>query len=114
MAKPTLRMKDHSGQEHKTYLYEGTRIEVLPYFLYEVSIYKYWNSGACMLGSKFFKSDKLLNLKYYRKVENHDGFSIEKEVTLMGAPSQFIREKKLPEYKPIIKTKKLRKNETVR
>ena len=53
------RMKDRSGQEPKTYVYDGSRIEVLPYFLYEVCINKYWKWGFCVLGSRFFKTDRL-------------------------------------------------------
>lgn len=99
-------MKNRSGQEPKTYIYEGTRIEVLPYFLYEVCIYKHWNSGACVLGSRFFKSDRLLKIRCSSKFKQFSGYAIEKEITLIGAPYQFIRESNLSEYKPIIKTKK--------
>lgn len=99
-------MKNRSGQEPKIYIYEGIKIEVLPYFLYEVCIYKHWDTGSCMLGSRFFKSDKLLNIKCSNKFKRFSGYTIEKELTLMGAPYQFIRERNLSEYKPISKTKK--------
>lgn len=107
-------MKNRSGQRPKIYIYEGVKIEALPYFLYEVCIYRYWNSGFCVLGSRFFKSDKPLNIKCPSKFKQFDGYTIEKEISLIGAPYQFIKERNLSEYKPISKTKKLRKNETVR
>lgn len=107
-------MKNHSGQESKTYICNGSRIEVLPYFLYELNIYKYWENGVCVLESRFFKLDKPLDIKHYSKFKKGDDCLIEKEITLLGAPLQFIRENKLSEYKPNCKTKKLRKNETVR
>ena len=55
--------KDRSGQEPKSYVYNGIRIEVSKFFLYEVSLHKYWKNGYCLLGSKLFKSDKLLNIR---------------------------------------------------
>lgn len=103
------RMKNRSGQEPKTYIYNDTRIEVLPYFLYEVCLYKYWQSGFCVLGNRFFKSDKLLDIKCQSKLKKFDGYSVEKEITLVGAPYKFIRENNLSEYKPNVKTKKLRR-----
>lgn len=101
-----IRTKDHSGQEPKTYIFDNNRIEVVPYFIYEVGLYKYWKSGFCMLGTRTFKSDKFLNIKCKRKVKRYDTYFIEKEIVLIGAPYQFIRENNLPEYKPIINIKK--------
>lgn len=62
-----------------------------------------------MLGNRFFKSDKLLDIKCHSKFKKCDGYSVEKEITLIGAPYQFIRENNLSEYKPNVKTKKLRR-----
>lgn len=104
-----VQQRDRSGLNHKVYNYDGVKIEILPYFLYEVCIYKYWKSGFCMLGSRFFKSDTLLNIKHNHKFKRYDEYIIEKEVTLIGAPYQFIRENKLSEYKSNIKSKKPRR-----
>lgn len=104
-----VQMKNRSGQEPKVYVYEGIKIEALPYFLYEVCIYKHWDSGACVLGSRFFKSNKLLKINSFSKFKRFNGYTIEKEITLIGAPYQFIRERNLSEYKPIVKIKKLKR-----
>lgn len=67
-----------------------------------------------MLGSRFFKSDKLLSIKCLSEFKRYKDYLIEKEITLVGAPAKFIRENNLSEYKSIVKNKKPRKNETVR
>ena len=103
------RKKDRIGQQPPTYLYCDSRIEVLPYFLYEVCIYKYWGWGSCLLGSKFFRTSKPLNIDHFNKSKKYDGYSIDKEISLVGAPYEFIEENKLPMYKPNIKPKKLKK-----
>ena len=103
------RMKDRSGQEPKTYVYDGSRIEVLPYFLYEVCINKYWKYGFCVLGSRFFKTDKLLHIKHKNLLKCYKDHTIEKEIFLVGAPYEFIRENNLPVYEPNIKNKKVKK-----
>lgn len=104
-----VQTKDPSGEKSKTYIFDGIRIEVLPYFIYEVNLYKYWKGGFCMLGTRTFKSDRFLNIKCKRKIKRYDTYFIEKEVTLIGAPYQFIRENNLPEYKSVINTKKLKR-----
>lgn len=103
--------KDHSGLETKTYVYEGNRIEVLPYFLYEVCINKYWKNGFCVLGSRFLRTDKLLHIKHGNLLRNYGDCIIEKEISLIGAPYEFIRENNLPVYELNVKNKKLKKNE---
>lgn len=108
------RMKDRSGQEPKTYVYDGSRIEVLPYFLYEVCINKYWKWGFCVLGSRFFKTDRLLHIKCRNALKYYKDYVIEKEISLIGAPYEFIRENNLPVYEPNVKKKKSRKNERTR
>lgn len=102
-------IKGHSGQEYNTYLYEGSRIEVLPFFLYEIRIVKYWKGGFCVLGSQFISTDELLHIKYTNILKHYNNYVIEKEISLMGAPYEFIEENNLPIYKPNVKKKKLRK-----
>lgn len=91
-------MKDPTGQEHKIYLYKGKKVELMPFFLYEVCIYKYWNGGCCILGTKFFKSNKPINLSKYRKVKTYGNYSIEKTISLEGIPASFVKECNIPEY----------------
>ena len=97
--------KDHSGQEPKSYVYDGIRIEVSKFFLYEVSLHKYWKNGYCLLGSKLFKSDKLLNIRCPRVYKRFKEYTIEKEISLIAAPQEFITEMGLPVYENIIKNK---------
>lgn len=95
---------DHSGSPK--YNYKGSSISILPYFLYEVSIHKYWKLGYCLLGYKYFKSDKLLDNSIETK--KFDGYSISKEINLIAAPYKFIVENNLQKFE------KLKKNEKVR
>lgn len=100
MAEPTIPVSYRFGEN---------RIEPMPYFLYEVSIYKITKNMACILDSKYFKSDKLLKIKKdaeYKKVK--DG-TIARYIDLLGAPMEFIQENNLPIYelrKPSKKKKK--------
>lgn len=109
MDEPINPLKGHSGQENKSYVFNGLRIEVLPYFLYEVSLHKYWKNGYCLLGTRYFRSDSLLAIKKDRKYKKCKDYIVEKEICLLGAPYGFIRENNLPVYEPIIKQKKSRK-----
>lgn len=81
----------------------------MPYFLYEVSVYKLAPNMACILGSKFFKSDKLLNIKKDVEYKKAKDFTIVRYIDLLGAPMSFIEENNLPIYelrKPFKKKKK--------
>lgn len=109
MAKRTQSQKGHSGDESKLYSYKGSIIRVLPYFLYEVKVYKYSRLEFIVLGSKYYKSDTLLSIKFCNTVKYYDGYSIEHEISLVGTPEYFIKENNLQEYKPIVKKLKKRK-----
>ena len=108
MAKHINQTKDHSGNGNKWYKFEGRLIEVLPSFTYEVSLHKYWKNGYCFLGSKLYIADRLLHIKNSSIINNYVGYSIEKEIVLIGVPQEFIEEYnlKLYEPKPIKKSKK--------
>ena len=109
MGEPTHRKKDRSGQEIKTYLYKDNRVEILPYFLYELSINKYWKSGFCSLGRKFFKSDNLIRINKTNIFKKYKDYIIEKEISLIGVPSEFVESNKLPIFELNINKKKLKK-----
>lgn len=100
MGKCIVQKKDLSGDKKEPL------IEPCPYYKYEICIYKYWKGGFCQLGSKCFKSDRLLNVKYTRKRRQCNGYSIEKTIELVGAPIGFIEENNLFMCKPVLKTKK--------
>lgn len=76
-------------------IFENQRIETMPYFIYEVSINKYWKNGFCVLGHKFYKSNKLLKTK--DKIRYYDNYIISKEIILLGGPEQFTKD--LPDFK---------------
>lgn len=102
--------KDLSGQEPKSYVYNGLRIEVAKFFLYEVSLHKYWRNGYCLLGSKLFRSNKLLNIRCSRIYKRFKEYTIEKEISLIAAPQEFIIEMGLPVYENIVIKNKPKKS----
>lgn len=101
MGKHIYQEKPHS--RNNLYVYEGSTIEKLPYFLYEVSINKYWKNGYSQIKSRFFKSNKFIR---FRKAVKRNNTVIEKEITLLGAPESFIKEYNLSIYQPKKKKKK--------
>jgi len=82
------------------YIFNEACIEIAPCFIYEVSAYKYWKNGFCLLEDKYYKSDKLLKIKKNPKVEDFKEYKIVKEIVLLGAPESFIREMELPLFVP--------------
>ena len=102
MARCTIRENSHSG----TYRYENTQIEVFPFFLYEVSLWVRWKNGCAILGSKFIKSNKLISKVV--KSKKMKSYTIEKDITLIGAPLEFIQSENLPPYE-LIKRKAKKK-----
>lgn len=66
-------------------------IEILPYYLYELSIYKYWKGGCCLIASKFYKSDLPVIFAKSSITEQQDEFLIEKSISLIGAPEEYIK-----------------------
>lgn len=93
-------MKDHSGQENKQYLYNGFKVEVLPYFLYEITIYKYSKNEVSIIKSTFYKSDTPVKITTYNKRVKYKEYTIEKSITILGVPESFIQENKLQIYNP--------------
>lgn len=73
------------------------KIEVLPYFLYEVTIYQISKSMVRLLESKYYKSDKLLNVK--DTAIRYKNYSLIRNITLLAAPIEFIKENNLQELK---------------
>lgn len=102
MVKNIHQMNDLSG------LFETNDglVRIYPTFVYELNVYKYWKGGFCQLGSKICKSNKLLNFKKDNIIEKHDGYFIQKEITLIGVPREFVDQNQLKVYKPIIKKSK--------
>ena len=86
------------------YLFGNDKIELLSYFLYEVTIYEITKNRVRLLASKYYKSNKELKLKgsISKKYRNK---LIIKNVSLLGVPFEFIKEKKLKKYQPLKKKK---------
>lgn len=91
-----VQKKLHSGI--KTYRYETLRIEELPYYLYEFTIYKIYKRRFVLLSSKYYKSDTFLNIKESKVIKRFNKFSIIAFVTLLGTPKEFIEQNNLKEY----------------
>lgn len=79
------------------FLFGNDKIEVLPYFLYEVTIYQISKSMVRLLESKYYKSDKLLNVK--DTAIRYKNYSLIRNITLLAAPIEFIKENNLQELK---------------
>lgn len=93
-----VRTKSRFGDKLATYRFRGVQIEVLPYFLYEVSIDKLWKNGFGNLKSRYFKSDRFLKIVQTEESKQFDGYRIVRSITLLGAPYSFIKEHNLPIY----------------
>lgn len=94
-----------------TYLLQGNIVETMPYFLYEVSVYKIAKNIAALIGSRFYKSDKLLKIKNDLTVKKFKDYKVVRYINILGVPKEFVEENNLPIYeaKPKKKPKKKKK-----
>lgn len=79
----------------ESYHFGENKIIILPYYLYEVSIYKITNDTVNIINSKYYKSNKLLKTNKeieYRKFRN---YLLVRYIDLLGAPINFIKENNL-------------------
>lgn len=90
MAKP-IKQTNYPG----VYNYQGLEIEMLPYFLYEVSLYKIEPKRANILSSRFYISNKLLKVKDTEIIKHFKNFNVTRFITLLAAPESFIKENNL-------------------
>ena len=97
MTKPT--------KVYTIYRFGNDKVEELPYFLYEVTLYEISKNTARLLKSTYYKSDKLLITKkeICKKVKNK---LIVKSINLLGVPFSFIKENNLKKYQLIKNNKK--------
>lgn len=100
MAKPTV---------PTTYRLQGNRVEIMPYFLYEVSIYKITKNMVSLIDSQFYKSDRQLTIKKNTTVKKYKEYSIVRYVDVLGVTKEFIKENNLPIYEINIKKKSINK-----
>ena len=71
----------------------------MPYFLYEVSIYKITKNMASLMDSQLYKSDKVLKVRNDVTVEKYRDYSIVRYITILGVTKEFVEENDLPIYK---------------
>ena len=90
MEKPTIPVSYRFGED---------RVEPMPYFLYEVSIYKITKNMASLMDSQLYKSDKVLKVRNDITVKKYRAYSIVRYVTILGVTKEFVEENDLPIYK---------------
>lgn len=81
------------------YLIGDNKVEIMPYFLYEVSIYKITKNMASLMDSQLYKSDKVLKVRNDVTVKKYRAYSIVRYVTILGVTKEFVEENDLPIYK---------------
>ena len=81
------------------YLIGDNKVEIMPYFLYEVSIYKITKNMASLMDSQLYKSDKVLKVRNDITVTKYRAYSIVSYVTILGVTKEFVEENDLPIYK---------------
>ena len=81
------------------YLIGDNKVEIMPYFLYEVSIYKITKNMASLMDSQLYKSDKVLKVRNDITVKKYRAYSIVSYVTILGVTKEFVEENDLPIYK---------------
>ena len=81
------------------YLIGDNKVEIMPYFLYEVSIYKITKNMASLMDSQLYKSDKVLKVRNDVTVKKYRDYSIVRYVTILGVTKEFVEENDLPIYK---------------
>lgn len=107
MAEPINLMKDRSGI--KEYYYDGFRVIECPFFVYEVTISEHYKNGYSLLSSCLYKSDNYLKISRHSKTVKKGNSIIEKATSLVGVTKDFIIDKKLTEYDPNAKFKRVKK-----
>ena len=85
------------------YLLGKDKVEIFPYFLYEVTLYELSKNRARLLQSNYYKSDKLLNIKKEIIKKKKNRLFI-KSINLLGVPFEFIKENNLKKYERTYRT----------
>lgn len=90
-----------------TYIKDGYEVEIMPYFLYEISICKIYKDRFETLGCKYIKSEKPLEFKHseYTKYNKNEEFRYAKFIDWLGAPEWYIKENKFKLVENIKKKK---------
>lgn len=88
-----------------SYLLNGNKVEIMSCFVYEVSIYKITKNMAVLMGSQFYKSNKLLDVKEETTIKRFKNHIVIRNIDLLGVPKEFVEENNLPIYEYKLKKK---------
>ena len=91
-------------EENKIYRLNGYQVEIMPYYLYDFSVYEHTKDYSRCLIQRYYKANKYFKIPYESIKRN--GVLIEREVNLIGAPIEFIIDNNLPIYELEKKKKK--------
>lgn len=78
------------------YVIENYKVEEMPYFLYEVNIYRYDKYGVNILDNRFYKSSNYV--KPYNIIKKEKDYILEKNISILGVTRDFICKYNLPLY----------------
>lgn len=74
------------------------RIEIMPYFVYEISTYKLCENRVELVDSRIKVFKDKLNIKKWAKKKKYKDFIIMEYITWLGAPEEFIIKNNLTLY----------------
>ena len=81
-----------------TYKYQESKLVELPHYLYEVCIYRLSSKCVSSLSTRYYISNKFLEVPEREIIKRFKNCTIERFITLLGAPYSFIKENNLPIY----------------
>ena len=99
-----VQTKDRSGDK-ETYRYGDFQLEILPYFLYEVNLYRIFKNRSDLISTRYYKSDKFLKINECKVVKQLSNFKIVRFIDLIGSPEFFVKENYLSKFE-LLKNKK--------
>lgn len=73
-------------------------VEVLPYFLYEVSQYLTTSNKFYCIKSEFIKRDNALTIKNSVSVKQFKGYTIDTHINCIAVTEEFVKSNKLKVY----------------
>lgn len=83
-----------------SYRFGSNRVVEAPCFIYEVCVYKLSKGMVAIQGSKYYRSDRLANIKNEEVVlKKTKEYTLVKMIDIIGVPKDFIEENNLPLYK---------------
>ena len=97
-------MEEHT-EAPKIYHFGHNLVEILPYFLYEVTVYKITKNTVAIVNSQYYKSSRLLNIKKDTLIVRRNGYIIVTYLNVLGVTQEFLENNNLQLY--------LKKNERI-